>query len=59
MCGNVEEFSFEKFQEKITDYINYGLLLLGMIQEEKNKEVVKTEEPTVKKTTKVKLVEGK
>ena len=61
MCGKVEEFSFEKFQEKITDYINYGLLLLGMIQEEKNKEseVVKTEEPTVKKTTKVKLVEGK
>ena len=38
MCGNVEEFSFEKFQEKLTDYINYGLLLLGMIQEEKNKE---------------------
>ena len=59
MCGKVEEFSFEKFQEKITDYINYGLLLLGMIQEEKNKEAVKTEEPTVKKTTKVKLVEGK
>ena len=61
MCGNVKEFSFEKFQEKITDYINYGLLLLGMIQEEKNKEseAVKTEEPTVKKTTKVKLVEGK
>ena len=59
MCGKVEEFSFEKFQEKITDYINYGLLLL--IQEEKNKEneAVKTEEPTVKKTTKVKLVEGK
>ena len=61
MCGKVEEFSFEKFQEKITDYINYGLLLLGMIQEEKNKEneAVKAEEPTVKKTTKVKLVEGK
>ena len=61
MCGKVEEFSFEKFQEKITDYINYGLLLLGMIQEEKNKEneAVKTEEPAVKKTTKVKLVEGK
>ena len=61
MCDKVEEFSFEKFQEKITDYINYGLLLLGMIQEEKNKEseAVKTEEPTVKKTTKVKLVEGK
>ena len=61
MCGKVEEFSFEKFQEKITDYINYGLLLLGMIQEEKNKEseAVKTEEPTVKNTTKVKLVEGK
>ena len=61
MCGNVKEFSFEKFQEKITDYINYGLLLLGMIQEEKNKEneAVKTEEPIVKKTTKVKLVEGK
>ena len=61
MCGKVEEFSFEKFQEKITDYINYGLLLLGMIQEEKNKEneAVKTEEQTVKKTTKVKLVEGK
>ena len=61
MCGKVEEFSFEKFQEKITDYINYGLLLLGMIQEEKSKEneAVKTEEPTVKKTTKVKLVEGK
>ena len=61
MCGKVEEFSFEKFQEKITDYINYGLLLLGMIQEEKNKEneAVKTEEPIVKKTTKVKLVEGK
>ena len=61
MCGKVEEFSFEKFQEKITDYINYGLLLLGMIQEEKNKEneAVKAEEQTVKKTTKVKLVEGK
>ena len=61
MCDKVGEFSFEKFQEKITDYINYGLLLLGMIQEEKNKEneAVKTEEPTVKKTTKVKLVEGK
>ena len=61
MCGKVEEFSFEKFQEKITDYINYGLLLLGMIQEEKNKEneAVKAEEPIVKKTTKVKLVEGK
>ena len=59
MCGKVEEFSFEKFQEKITDYINYGLLLLGMIQEEKNKEAVKAEKPTVKKTTKVKLVEGK
>ena len=27
--------------------------------EEKSKEAVKTEEPTVKKTTKVKLVEGK
>ena len=60
MCGKVEEFSFEKFQEKITDYINYGLLLLGMIKEEKNKEneAVKAEEPIVKKTTKVKLVEG-
>lgn len=61
MCGKVEEFSFEKFQEKITDYINYGLLLLGMIQEEKNKEneAVKAEESATKKTTKVKLVEGK
>ena len=61
MCDKVEEFSFEKFQEKITDYINYGLLLLGMIQEEKNKEneAIKTEEHAVKKTTKVKLVEGK
>lgn len=65
MCDKVEEFSFEKFQEKITDYINYGLLLLGMIQEEKNKEEknkekenTKTEELTAKKT-KVKLVEGK
>lgn len=35
MCHEVENFSYDKFVEKITDYLNYGLLLLGMIAEEK------------------------
>lgn len=35
MCNEVENFSYDKFVEKITDYLNYGLLLLGMIAEEK------------------------
>lgn len=37
----IKNFPYEKYVEKITDYINYGLLLLGMIKEEKNKEEVK------------------
>jgi hypothetical protein len=35
MCNEIENFSYDKFVEKITDYLNYGLLLLGMIAEEK------------------------
>ena len=41
MCrgDNIKDFSYDKFVEKVTDYINYGLLLLGMIKEEKDKEI--------------------
>lgn len=38
MCDEVDNFSYLKWEEKITDYINYGLLLLGMVKEEKDKE---------------------
>lgn len=71
LVNSKKEISRELMLEKICDNINYLILLAGLLEDdgllledneltkEKNKEVVKTEEPTVKKTTKVKLVEGK
>lgn len=47
-----EKFSEERWQEKITDLINYMILLLGLLEDDKM-----FSEP--KKATKVRLVEGK
>lgn len=57
MCNEIENFSYEKFQEKVTDYINYGLLLLGMIAEEKQNEQ-ETVQKQAKSNTRIKLNEG-
>lgn len=68
LCNHVEDFSFDIFKEKITDYINYGLLLLGMIKEEKSKETTTIDDiipnsakiPSgAKKIGKTKLLENK
>jgi hypothetical protein len=36
MCESDEEFSLEKWDEKLTDHLNYLLLLKAIVVEEKN-----------------------
>ena len=36
LCTNGEKYSLERWNEKITDSINYLLLLRGLVEEEKN-----------------------
>ena len=71
LVNSKKEISRELMLEKICDNINYLILLAGLLEDdgllledneltkEKSKEAVKVEEPVTKKTTKVKLVEGK
>jgi len=35
--NGIENFSEDKWKEKITDYLNYGLLLFGMVKEAEKK----------------------
>jgi len=59
MINSDEKYTKERWTEKITDYLNYGLLLLGLAESEGFKDAADTKTATTKKATKVRLVEGK